>query len=683
MMNIKLFVVAWVLGCVGFNTWAQTEKEVKLDEVTVVASRVVNKADGQLIFPSEAQKKRATNGFSLLAKLPLPNIRVDEVARSITLLGNQGEVQIRINGVRASREELIALEPEQVKSVDFVNNPGVRYGEGIACVIDVKLKRVDAGYLWGVDASNSLTACNGRNAAFFKYNEKKSEFGVSYNQSYRDFRGKRVKTSSNYVFNDSTLFHVDRTDLASHSRTFGNSVEMKYSLMDSDRFVFQMRLSASFDRQPEDWKREQVNFGGSSFMAGSNAHEKSFNPTLDIYLFHALGKRQSLTANLVGTHINTHAFNSFEELEPYLYDVKGKMWSLMGETIYENRLRPFTLSLGTHFSVKRTQNNYSGDVNSLNELRNRGIYLFGELKGRLWSKLAYVAGLGVSNQWYRQQDARYSFWLFRPKATVTYTFSNMWNLAYTFELSQHISKIAMISDTRIKQNSLEWMAGNPDIKPNGVFTHQLRLAFTKSPVTASLNAEYRNHYRPNMEHWSRSADNQFFYTQRNQGSIKMYFVQSNISCDLIPEKLLVSGSADAYHFVNCGDDYLHHYTSFLESASVQAFLGHFTLSGYADSGWCWMEGEKRVCQGAAVYLGGTYRVGNCNIGLFWQHPFQNNPKMSSTKQLDRIVHKEISVYSRNLGNMVTLNFTWKLRRGHSFREVQRRLNNQDTDTGIM
>lgn len=52
----------------------KNEKPVKLSGVTIEATRVIQKPDGQLIFPSKTQRNSSTNGYSLLAKLSLPRI---------------------------------------------------------------------------------------------------------------------------------------------------------------------------------------------------------------------------------------------------------------------------------------------------------------------------------------------------------------------------------------------------------------------------------------------------------------------------------------------------------------------------------------------------------------------------------------------------------------------------------
>lgn len=99
-----------LLAACTLTTAAQdTAKTAALEEVTVKGSRTIQKVDGQWIYPSKQQIENSSNGYSLLAKLTLPHIRVDEAMNSITALKNVGTVQVRINGIVASREDLQAL----------------------------------------------------------------------------------------------------------------------------------------------------------------------------------------------------------------------------------------------------------------------------------------------------------------------------------------------------------------------------------------------------------------------------------------------------------------------------------------------------------------------------------------------------------------------------------------------
>jgi hypothetical protein len=47
---------------------------VTLDEVTIKGARIVQKVDGQWIYPTQQQIAASPNGYSLLAKLTLPHI---------------------------------------------------------------------------------------------------------------------------------------------------------------------------------------------------------------------------------------------------------------------------------------------------------------------------------------------------------------------------------------------------------------------------------------------------------------------------------------------------------------------------------------------------------------------------------------------------------------------------------
>ena len=119
----------------------------------------------------------------------------------------------------------------------------------------------------------------------------------------------------------------------------------------------------------------------------------------------------------------------------------------------------------------------------------------------------------------------------------------------------------MISDTRIRQNSREWTVGNPDLEPNRVTTHRLRLAYTRPRLTLGADAECRLNHNPNMASYSRSADNQFYYTQKNQPAINMYYAMGTMRYDVIDQKLTVSAYAGIYRFCNRGDDDRHDLTT--------------------------------------------------------------------------------------------------------------------------
>ena len=256
------------LLAIGMIVQAQEVKEGgTLKEVTIQGSKVVQRVDGQTIYPTRQQLESSTNGYSLLSKLALPHLRVDPVMHIITALSNLGSVQVRINDIVASKEDLLALDMKAVKHIDYIDNPGVRYGEGIAYVVNIIVKKPLSGYDIGADFTNTLTAVNGDETVFGKFNRGKSEFGVNY--------------------------------------SLNHNVQLTYSLSDSN-YVFQSKLSARRDIQPH---RSWTKFKTYENLSTS----RTSSPVLDLYFHRDFRGNQSLTANAVGTYIKTDSYAEHNE----------------------------------------------------------------------------------------------------------------------------------------------------------------------------------------------------------------------------------------------------------------------------------------------------------------------------------------------------------------------------------
>ena len=517
----------------------ETAKSVEMKEVTVEAARVTKKLDGMLIVPSDAQREAATDGYSLLGKLSLPRIRVDEVMRTIVPLTNNGSVQLRLNGTLASKEDLLALDPKLVKNIDFINNPGVRYGDGIGYVIDIRTKRNTTGYVLGADLSNAVTTLNGDNTVYAKLNHKNSELALTFNSSYNDHRGFRSFETADYTLNNGSHYLVSRNQTDGRSRRFGNQFEIKYSLADSATYVFQASLSTEGSNTPGNY---------ADFVYRDGTIEKSFRtidvasslaPTLDLYFFHQLGKHQSITANVVGSSIYTDKRGYNGEEGDYAYEVNGRTWSLESEAIYENKLKPFTLSAGLEHSMTFTNNEYTGDVSALNKMQRGELYLFSEVKGR-WKQLGYSAGVGVANKTYSQENYSFDYWTFRPKFTLSYEILAGLNASYSFETYRRVSSHAMVSDARIRENSREWKVGNPNLQPSRVLKNILDVSYNGKRVSCGMNMEYRRDLGSNMSVYERTATDEFLYSQQNIGNIMMFVVQNYLRYDVVPEHLSVT-----------------------------------------------------------------------------------------------------------------------------------------------
>lgn len=681
MKRINILLVLFVYALVGS---AQNEtKTIELGEVEIKAAKVIHKPDGQIIYPTETQKNASHSGYSILQKLSLPNIRVDEVSQSLSAIDGRGSIQLRINGIIVGREEMLALSPGSISRIDFIDNPGVRYGEGIAYVINILTRRADSGYTVGIDLAQALTAKSGNDLIYGKWNAGNSELSLSYNFGYKDFKGNRTDETAHYRLTDGSVRTIGRNDIASRSRSLSNGLQLKYNLADSADYVFQASLNAGFSHVPDNYNRKQILEGNKEYLAKQRERNRSSSPVLDLYFFKQLTSRQSLTLNAVGTYIATSLRSSYDEGAPYAYQVEGKTYSLMSEAVYENRLKLFTFTAGANYMQKYTKNKYTGDVNSVNPMHNRSVYAFAEIKGKL-GPIRYVAGVGGSYLDYRQQAHDYHYWLFRPKASVAYNPVQAVQLKYDFQISEHVSRVAMISNTSIRNNSMEWTLGNPDIRPNREQAHTFQVSYTHPRFQSFVQAYGKRCHQPNMATYIRTEDNRFVYTQLNQKEIDVLNLMLYANGWIVPDKLSIALSGTLFRCFNFGEDYTHCKTFYSGTAGVQAYLGKLTLSAFMDSGFRFLEGETEGFNGSFVSLNASYRYKNLNLSLAWQQPFRNRYKQFQSDVYNRYVRKTTALHCRDLGNFVSLNIAWKFSQGRAYKDVRRNIEQKaDKDTGIL
>lgn len=707
-MGKRFILMTAMLMGIGVSIHAQKVEEkdsVALQEVVVKAARVVNKVDGKLIYPSDVQKQNSHSGFSLLSKLALPNIRVDEVARSISAVDHKGEVQVRINGIVANMHDVQTLDVASITHIDYINSPGVRYGKDIVYVIDIRTRRATTGGSLGFDLSNALTTKYGKNDVYGSVNRGKSQLYLFYEQAYANNKGSEYHEDAQYLLNDGSEYDISRRIQHGATRYYDNTLQLKYNLADSASYVFQASLSADFSNQPRRadellFSESIKNVNGQSVVNGSSfspsetiVHRRNksrdFTPTLDLYFFHQLGKHQSLTADVLGTYIRTKSDHYEDEGEPYQYQVDGKTYSMIGEAIYENRLKPFTFSAGLHMNWKYMDNHYLGDAVSENGIHSSGAYGFAQIKGSLFhregetAKLKYVAGFGLSNQTYRQGEEHYSFWLTRPKVSLAYQINAAFQLRYDFELSQHISQVAMLAGTRIRKNSMEWTVGYPSLKPNGRYEHVLTLSFSKPRISSDLSVDYRINRHCNLAKYTRTEDNQFLYMQKNQPHCNLLYVTDYTRFDIIPDHLVLTASASINRFFNKGDEYSHVYTGYNYGGTLQGYWGRWAVTLYGDSGWNFMEGENIGHNAPAFQTSVSYHLGNFDFTLTTQNLFMAHPKEYSAEIVNALVKKQACGRNSSNGNFVMLGVAWNINRGKEYRKIEKSISNRERDTGIL
>ena len=667
---------------------AQTDApndSVQLQEVVVRGARVVNRTDGKLLFPSEEMTKSATSGYSLLKMLPLPNVKVDDISESITAANSLvGAVQVRINDVEASSADILSLQPREVEKVELIDRPGVRYGEGVGIVINIITRKVTAGY--GIGTSGTLVpkADMVKGNAYTKLNSGKSELSLNYSGYYHHSNGMNSVEQADYLMADNTYNKVERNTNDIINRNTSHEIQARYSMINARGTAFLTTLSTSIDDNPRSYNKTDVSYSdGRSTTETIDNSEKTICPLLDLYFKTNIGKSQSLIANATGAYTHTdYTYMFASDKTSFGYNTLGKKWSLNSEAIYENRMKPFTLSAGLRYTQKYIDNDYSGDAVFVSQIHASNVYAFSQIQGSLW-KIGYMVGLGLSREYYRQGETMYDRVWLRPKLNLTMPLSKSLRLNYTLTSSPASSKLQNMSGMSIITNEMEYSVGNPDLIMARRDDHTLTLSYQSPRLYSQLMTFYRHNDHPAMQHVNRTEDGRFAKTFFEGRRIDMFMLQSYTNYDIIPQHLNAYLSAEMLTIWNDGQDYSHRLTSFNFNVGLTAWLGNWTIMATMDNGFHFMENEYENRNIFSDYISVSYRLKNLTASLFCQNLFKSNGKIEEVENHNHLAHKLFVARNRDTSNAIGIKLVWTLSKGRKFKGIERNTDSlKDKETGV-
>ena len=686
MKSSLIFVLFTLWATTGLK--AQTDfpnDSMQLEEVVIKGARVVNRTDGKLIFPSEEMTKSASSGYTLLKMLPLPNVKVDDINETISAANSlMGNVQVRINDVEATTADIQSMQPKEVEKVELIDRPGVRYGENVGIVLNIITRKVTSGYVVGASGTLVPKADMVKGNAYTKNNSGNNELSLNYSGYYRHSNGMNEVEHTEYLMADNKYSKVERNTNDIINRNTMHDIQARYSWINADGSAFLTTLSTSIDNNPRDFRKTDVAYSdGRNTSETIDNSEKTISPLLDLYFKTQLGKSQSLIANATGSYTHTdYAYLFITDDKSFGYNTLGKTWSFKSEAMYENRMKPFTLSAGLRYAQKYIDNDYSGDATLVSQIHSSNIYAFSQIQGSLW-KIGYMVGLGLSREYYRQRETMYDRVWLRPKLNLSLPLSQHIRLNYTFTSAPASSKLQNMSGMSIITNGMEYSEGNPELIMERRDDHTLTLSYQSPRLYTQLMTFFRHNAHPAMQHVYRTEDNRFVTTFLEGRRIDLLMLQSYTNYDIIPQHLNAYISAEMLNIWNDGQDYSHRLTSFNFNIGLTAWLGNWTIMATMDNGYHFMENEYESRNIFSDYISISYKLKNLTASLFCQNLFKRNGKIEEVENHNHLAHKLLVARNRDTSNAIGIKLTWILSKGRNFKGIDRDTDSlKDKETGV-
>ena len=672
-----------------------------LKGVTVEAARVVEKVDRQIIFPTKEQVKTASNGYDLLDNLSLPTIIVNRAERKVLSLKG-GDVQIRINDVKASMQDVLALQPDEVTKVEFINVPGLKYGDSnLDAVINYQVRRRYAGYVGGVSTMQGTKAGFNNSDGYFKYNVKKSEFSINYSFSYRSVEERSYESLGTYHLPTGETLHRNYLGYDSPFLYTLNNVQLGYNLSEPDKYTLNVRLNFYNYNSPVRGTNQLYQESGKADQYLLNNRKMLEQiPSLDIYYSLNMPHDQNLALNLVGTYIGTdyqyrmreYTFNKSPDesvksapLTDYSYDATGRKRSLIGEGTYSKNWKQMALSVGGQYNISHTDNIYVGSSNADTELKYSNLYLFTQLQGQQkW--FSYQVGVGATRSSIHQGENGYSKWLLRPQVTLQAKASDRLSFKWSSKITSDIPSLSDLSELRQYSNSFEARDGNSGLKPFTGYNNTLSASWNIPLMSVYLEGNWTYYDKPIATSIlpEKREDGSYLFVSKpeNQKSHNYKHLLLTPEVHLIKDHLDLNLMCEYQNVKTKGLDYSHEFNYFSYGAEIRYMTGNWYI-GYGaykveKSFW----GEKTNGGEPTSNLAVTYSYKNWQFGVLGLFVFYPHGCVYKDELFNKYVQQKNKVRLADQGNMLVFAASFNFSHGRKYHTGSRKLNNSDRDNGI-
>lgn len=658
---------------------------VMLEGVTVTASPVIKKTDRQIVLPTEMQTKAASNGLTLLRNLQLSRILINPVDNSISLPGGDA-VQLRINGVEVTQPEVIAIRPADVIRIEYIDNPGARYGN-VGAVLNYIVKRRESGGNVSADLSNGVSDIGyGEHNLSAKYNFNKSAISTTVYWGQRDLKWTRENYES-FRFPEG-LQENKELGRPTQIKYDDLNLNLNYSYQDNDKQYLNIALRNKYTHTPHSMsdRISTLTDGETSYSISDLTSSKLNIPSLDIYYQLNLKNKQAIYADVVVSYLDSKNERTFmqksidEEGTDIYSQTKGKKYSAIGEGIYEKQFSKGKFSAGMKHTQAYLQNNYSGNVDQRIQMNTAETYLFTEYQSKI-KGLDYTVSLGAMRTYNSQDDYASVNYLFKPSLSLSYSINGQWFFRYNGYMSGYAPSLSDLNDISQAMDKYQVRRGNPGLKPVAFTANTLTASWQSKYVSVELFGRYSYDNKPIMEN-TYYEDGHFIRTTENHKGFHRINLETSIQIRPYKEYIALKITPFLNRFISYGNTYTHTHTNAGLRANLMAMYKNWALMAEMNTNYHSLWGET-LAKGEKLHsIMAGYNTERWSLSAGVLNPFTKKYEQEIDNLSKMAPYRQLA-YSKNLSPLFMVNVSFNLNFGKSQTSRNKRINNKDTDTGIL
>ena len=664
------------------------EEATAIDDVVVVGTNVTHYLDRTVYRVTNADRRTAVTGLDLTNKVP--QVTLDRINETVS--SSDGAVTILVNGIAASAQELKTISPEEVGQIEYYDLPPIRYGGGNA-VLNIVTKEVRDGFYGGIDLKHAVPVRWLNDSFYLRYNRGRSQLTFRYYASWHKSDAQFVDDEYRYALNGTDYAQYLHT--SGGYRSFYNDFNLKYTNQLQDKYVFQATFYPSL-RNNENHYDSQIEFleGATGMQRYGNyrTESKIFNPTLDLYFWRQLGRKQELIMAITGNYFDSGLDTRSSEYDsaddrPVFEDfltVDGRKYSAIGQAHYIKNFEKVAFSVGERFSyesnIAHTTSWLSGDRQERTTRMNN--YLAAEVSGKIKTRFSYRFSLGVIASRTVTAGNDSWQWVFAPNVIAGYQISSSFIVKAGFSQANTSPSIGMLDDriAMITQNIVS--RGNPSLKNGFRNSAFIGTGYTNKWLNINVTCLYGYAKNP-INYYYRQDGARYEYMPVNDRSSETCGINYALQLTPFENDILTIKLQGGVYYTNL-------------NSGVLGRVGYLRipLSYYIQFAWKNLSAfyQGNIVTGNMVPPMIVYSDLGSGIGIIYKYRnfafslscanFLIRPESRSHTIDGSAVWRKSTGSQRDSYNRVMLGVSYNFGRGRVYNEAERHISNRDEDSGL-
>ncbi|CCZ98693.1 uncharacterized protein BN505_01657 [Alistipes sp. CAG:157] len=664
------------------------EEVTAIDDVVVVGTNVTHYFDRTVYRVTNADRRTAVTGLDLTNKVP--QVTLDRINETVS--SSDGAVTILVNGIAASAQELKTISPEEVGQIEYYDLPPIRYGGGNA-VLNIVTKEVRDGFYGGIDLKHAVPVRWLNDSFYLRYNRGRSQLTFRYYASWHKSDAQFVDDEYRYALNGTDYAQYLHT--SGGYRSFYNDFNLKYTNQLQDKYVFQATFYPSL-RNNENHYDSQIEFleGATGMQRYGNyrTESKIFNPTLDLYFWRQLGRKQELIMAITGNYFDSGLDTRSSEYDsaddrPVFEDfltVDGRKYSAIGQALYIKNFEKVAFSVGERFSyesnIAHTTSWLSGDRQERTTRMNN--YLAAEVSGKIKTRFSYRFSLGVIASRTVTAGNDSWQWVFAPNVIAGYQISSSFIVKAGFSQANTSPSIGMLDDriAMITQNIVS--RGNPSLKNGFRNSAFIGTGYTNKWLNINVTCLYGYAKNP-INYYYRQDGARYEYMPVNDRSSETCGINYALQLTPFENDILTIKLQGGVYYTNL-------------NSGVLGRVGYLRipLSYYIQFAWKNLSAfyQGNIVTGNMVPPMIVYSDLGSGIGIIYKYRnfafslscanFLIRPESRSHTIGGSAVWRKSTGSQRDSYNRVMLGVSYNFGRGRVYNEAERHISNRDEDSGL-